>query len=107
LILQVIAGLEAAETAGILHRDVKPANCFIDRDGRVKVGDFGLSISMSKRAGAGTGLFQGTPQFAPPEQIQGQPLDVRADIYAVGATLFYLLTGQPPFDDRDLTTLMA
>jgi uncharacterized RDD family membrane protein YckC len=107
LILQVIAGLEAAQTAGILHRDVKPANCFIDRDGRVKVGDFGLSISTSGRGGAATGMFQGTPQFAPPEQIRGEALDVRADIYAVGATLFYLLTGQPPFDDCDLTTLIA
>ena len=50
--------------------------------------------------------FQGTPQFAPPEQLRGEPLDVRADIYAVGATLYYLLTGRPPFDDRDLMTLV-
>ncbi len=106
LILQVVSGLAAAETAGILHRDVKPANCFIDRDGVVKVGDFGLSISAEAGRRA-SGLFQGTPQFAPPEQIRGEPLDVRADIYSLGATLFYLLTGQPPFDDRDLTTLVT
>src|SRR5579862_1443636 len=106
LMLQVMAGLEAAAAAGILHRDIKPANCFIDRDGSVKVGDFGLSISTSGREQRATGLFQGTPQFAPPEQIRGEALDVRADIYAVGATLFYLLTGKPPFDDADLTTLI-
>jgi len=106
LILQVISGLAAAEQAGILHRDVKPANCFVDREGIVKVGDFGLSISTAASQRA-TGMFQGTPQYAPPEQIRGEPLDVRADIYSVGATLFYLLTGQPPFDDQDLTTLIT
>ena len=109
-ILQVIAGLDAAQAAGILHRDIKPSNCFVDSAGGVKVGDFGLSIStlardMSQLTIRGT--FHGTPQFAAPEQLRGEPLDVRADIYAVGATLFYLLTGRPPFDDRDLMTLLA
>ena len=105
-ILDVIAGLEAAARAGILHRDIKPANCFVDAGGVVKVGDFGLSIATGAERAA-TGMFQGTPQFAPPEQLRGELLDVRADIYAVGATLFYLLTGQPPFDDPDLTTLIT
>ena len=54
-----------------------------------------------------TGAFQGTPQFAPPEQLRGEPLDIRADIYAVGATLYYLLTGQPPFDAHDLRELVS
>jgi hypothetical protein len=107
LTLQIVAGLDAAFSAGILHRDIKPANCFIDRDGQVKVGDFGLSVAAAGRENAASGIFQGTPQFAAPEQIRGEALDVRADIYAVGATLFYLLTGQPPFDDRDLTTLIT
>jgi len=105
-ILHVIAGLEAAGRTGVLHRDVKPANCFVDRQGVVKVGDFGLSISTFGHQQT-TGMFLGTPQYAPPEQIRGEALDVRADIYAVGGTLFYLLTGQPPFDDRDLTTLIT
>jgi len=106
MILQVVAGLEAAARAGVLHRDVKPANCFVDLNGAVKVGDFGLSISTHARQEQ-TGMFLGTPQYAAPEQIRGEELDVRADIYAVGGTLFYLLTGQPPFDDRDLTTLVT
>ena len=109
-ILQIIAGLDAAQAGGILHRDIKPANCFIDRDGTVKVGDFGLSISTMARDVTQltrTGTFQGTPQFAAPEQLKGDPLDVRADIYAVGATLYYLLTGQPPFDDTDLMALLT
>lgn len=97
-VLGVIGGLDAAQAAGILHRDVKPSNCFVDADGDVKVGDFGLSISTltrDVRHELGTTGFEGTPQFAAPEQLRGEPLDVRADIYAVGATLYYLLTGRP------------
>ena len=109
-VMDIIGGLDAAQAAGVLHRDIKPSNCFIDDDGAVKVGDFGLSISTLARDvhhDLETGAFQGTPQFAPPEQLRGEPLDIRADIYAVGATLYYLLTGQPPFDARDLRELVS
>src|SRR5262245_19189188 len=109
-ILDIIGGLDAAQAAGVLHRDIKPSNCFIDDDGAVKVGDFGLSISTLARDihhDLQAGAFQGTPQFAPPEQLRGEPLDIHADIYAVGATLYYLLTGQPPFDARDLRELVS
>jgi uncharacterized RDD family membrane protein YckC len=106
-ILNVIGGLDAAASAGILHRDIKPSNCFVDVDGSVKVGDFGLSISTSAREARGINKgFQGTPQYAPPEQLRGEALDVRADIYAVGATLFYLLTGRAPFESRDFQELV-
>jgi hypothetical protein len=108
-VLDIVGGLDAAQAAGILHRDIKPSNCFIDTDGSVKVGDFGLSISTLARdvhEQLATG-FEGTPQFAAPEQLRGEPLDVHADIYAVGATLYYLLTGQPPFEARDLRELVA
>jgi len=109
-ILQVIAGLDAAHAGGVLHRDIKPANCFVGRDNIVKIGDFGLSISTLARDVTQLttmGTFQGTPQFASPEQLKGEPLDVRADIYSVGATLYDLLTGQPPFDDKDLMALLT
>ena len=108
-ILQVITGLEAAASIGILHRDVKPSNCFVHRDGRVLVGDFGLSVSASAHAPGerATGTILGTPGFASPEQLRGDALDVRSDIYSVGATLFYLLTGRAPFDDRSTTALIA
>lgn len=106
-ILDVISGLDAAASAGILHRDIKPSNCFVDADGSVKVGDFGLSISTDVRDAQGTSNgFQGTPQYAPPEQLRGEPLDVRADIYAVGATLFYLLVGRSPFDAQSFPALI-
>ena len=73
-IRQVIAGIAAAHQAGILHRDVKPANCFVDLDGTVKIGDFGLSISTAPRDPEilmASATIMGTPQFAAPEQMKG------------------------------------
>ena len=99
-ILQVVAGLAAAAEAGVLHRDVKPSNCFVELDGAIKVGDFGLSISTTARDQSQlttAGTFLGTPAFASPEQLRGDDLDVRSDIYSVGATLYFLLTGRAPF----------
>ena len=105
-ILQVIAGLDAAAAIGILHRDIKPSNCFVHRNGRVLVGDFGLSVAASGH-GTSSRTVLGTPGFASPEQLRGDSLDVRSDIYSVGATLFYLLAGRPPFDNRSTTDLLA
>lgn len=104
--LQIIAGLDAAFTAGILHRDVKPGNCLIDRDGTIKVGDFGLSVSPD-RPGAELIAAGATPAFASPEQLRGEPVSVRSDIYSVGATLWFLLTGEPPHDGKDLAELLT
>ena len=108
-IVQVIAGLDAAARIGILHRDVKPSNCFVHGDGRVLVGDFGLSVATSSRgrSAASGGTILGTPGFASPEQLRGDALDVRSDIYSVGATMFYLLAGRAPFDDQTTTSLIA
>jgi serine/threonine protein kinase len=109
-ILQVINGLEAAQEAGILHRDVKPSNCFLDSAGTVKIGDFGLSINTAIRlepAMTATGGFMGTPVFSSPEQLRGDELTSRSDIYAVGVTLYYLLTGAVPFESPKLTQLIA
>ena len=109
-VLQIIAGLEAAQRIGILHRDIKPSNCFRDVDGTVKIGDFGLSISTAIRtepALTATGAFLGTPAFCSPEQLRGDELNVRSDMYAVGATLFYLLTGRTPFEAKNPVQLLA
>jgi uncharacterized RDD family membrane protein YckC len=108
--LQLIAGLEVAAAAGVLHRDIKPANCFVDSDGVVKVGDFGLSISTLARAETQlttSGAFLGTPTFSSPEQLRGDALDVRSDIYAVGVTLYYLLTGKTPFEGDNFVKLLT
>jgi serine/threonine protein kinase len=109
-ILQVIAGLEAAAAIGILHRDIKPSNCFVDRDGRVMVGDFGLSmttLARDEKALTIAGTILGTPGFASPEQLGGGKLDLRSDIYSVGATIYYLLTGKAPFDDPNIMTMLT
>ena len=109
-VLDVIAGLEAALAAGVLHRDIKPSNCFLGADGSVKVGDFGLSVSTLSRDDSyatATGVIMGTPAYAAPEQLRGDPLDVRADIYSVGATLFTLLTGRPPFEGDNAVQVVA
>ncbi len=108
--LQMIDGLEAACHAGILHRDIKPANCFVAPDGTVKVGDFGLSISTIARGESlvtASGAVIGTPSYASPEQLRGQELDVRSDIYSVGASLYYLLLGRPPHQAKDLVQLIT
>lgn len=109
-ILEVIAGLEAAVAAGILHRDVKPSNCFVDADGAVKVGDFGLSLSTRASAESHLtleGSFLGTPAFASPEQVRCEDLDVRSDIYSVGATLYFLITGKAPFHDERIGRVLS
>jgi hypothetical protein len=109
-ILQVMAGLEAAQHAGILHRDIKPSNCFVDADGTVKIGDFGLSISSSVRLEPGltaTGRIMGTPAFSSPEQLRGDELTARSDIYAVGVTLYFLLTGRTPFQASNFVQMLA
>jgi len=109
-LLQMIDGLEAAEAKGVLHRDIKPANCFLDSDGSVKIGDFGLSISTYARDETQlttAGAVLGTPAYASPEQLKGRELDVRSDIYSVGATLYWLLTGQTPFTGRNVVEQIA
>jgi eukaryotic-like serine/threonine-protein kinase len=109
-VLQIIAGLEAAQRTGIVHRDVKPSNCFVDADGTIKIGDFGLSISTAIRmetALTAAGSFLGTPAFCSPEQLRGEELNSRSDMYSLGATLFYLLTGRSPFQAKNDVALIA
>jgi hypothetical protein len=109
-ILQIIDGLEAAYARGILHRDIKPSNCFMDTDGAVKIGDYGLSIS-SKGSERETFTdkegFVGTPAYCPPEQVRGDDITICSDIYSVGVTFFYLLTGRTPFIVSDSVRLVA
>lgn len=108
--LNMIDGLEAALDRGVLHRDIKPSNCFVSPDGTVKVGDFGLSVSTLPSSDSfmtQTGKVMGTPAFASPEQLRGDEVDVRSDIYAVGATLFTLLTARAPFEGDNAVQVVA
>ena len=107
-ILDVIEGLTEAHQVGIIHRDVKPSNCFLEADGRVKIGDFGLSKSLGGNAQlTRTGAFLGTPLYASPEQIRCDPIDARTDVYSTAATLYFLLTGRPPFQESDAAATLA
>ncbi|MEL6498978.1 MAG: protein kinase [Planctomycetota bacterium] len=108
--LNMIDGLEAALDRGVLHRDVKPSNCFVSPDHSVKVGDFGLSVSMfpsTDSFATQTGKVMGTPAFAAPEQLRGDGTDARSDIYSVGATLFTLLTARAPFEGTNAVQIVA
>lgn len=105
LFKQALAGLGHAHHAGIIHRDIKPSNIMVNKDGIVKVMDFGIAKILGGRGLTATGVRLGTLYYMSPEQIRNQPLDIRTDIYALGITLYELLTGRVPFDsdsDYDL-----
>jgi hypothetical protein len=107
-ILDVIDGLRALHRRGVIHRDVKPGNCFLEADGRVKVGDFGLARSLVAEGElTQTGKFLGTPLFASPEQHKGEAVDERTDVYSVAATLYFLLTGRAPFQSAGAAAVVA
>ncbi len=112
LVAAAAAGLEAAHAAGLIHRDVKPANVLVGegRDaGRVYITDFGISRSITGgETMTTTGELIGTADFMAPEQIAGDPVDHRADVYALGAVLYFALTAQAPFPrDNEIATLFA
>jgi uncharacterized RDD family membrane protein YckC len=109
-ILDVIDGLSEAHRIGMIHRDMKPSNCFLTADDRVKVGDFGLSKSLIGTRDnqlTQSGAFLGTVLFASPEQIRGEPLDYSSDVYSLCATLYYLLCGAAPYYHENVTAALA
>ena len=103
LVMQVCRALAAAHAAGVVHRDVKPQNCFRIRHGNnhdfVKLLDFGIAKQTDSDHGlTATGVIMGTAEYMSPEQARGSDVDARADIYSVGAMLFEMLAGRPPFE---------
>ncbi len=108
LAAQLTRALEAAHAQGVIHRDIKPQNLLLDAQGSLKVMDFGVSRLTGSAAAAGeTGLLIGTPDYMAPEQLLGQDIDVRADLYATGVVLFECLTGQLPFRADTLVARIA
>jgi tRNA A-37 threonylcarbamoyl transferase component Bud32 len=93
----VATALHAAHDRGLVHRDVKPGNVMIDRDGRIKVMDFGIARAAAEDTLTQTGTVLGTAAYLSPEQARGDPVDARSDIYSLGCVLFEAVAGRPPF----------
>lgn len=102
---QICAGLQAAHEAGVIHRDLKPENILVTKDNVVKIMDFGLAHSIETKA-TQTGTFLGTPAYAAPEQIRGEKTEAQADIYALGAILYEMLTGSEVFHADSATAVL-
>jgi serine/threonine protein kinase len=111
---QVLEGLRAAHQAGVIHRDIKPENIVLRPDGLAKVLDFGIAKLATAASGSGvdhlttrTGMIMGTASYMSPEQIRGQKVDHRADIFSVGAMLYEMLSGERPFAGETMQDVMA
>jgi len=95
---QVCDGLAEAHRVGVVHRDLKPGNIMIDKEGNAKIMDFGIARSISIKGITGAGVMIGTPEYMSPEQVEGKEVDQRSDIYSLGIILYEMLTGQVPFE---------
>ena len=102
---QVASGLAEVHRLGVIHRDLKPKNIMIDRSGEAKILDFGLARTPHGVKLTEVGHVVGTPSFMSPEQINGETVDQRSDVFALGVIMFYILTGQLPFEADSTLTL--
>jgi len=101
---QVALALQKADEMNVIHRDIKPENIMISTTGEVKVADFGLARVNNERARQDLtqiGITMGTPLYMSPEQVEGQKIDPRSDIYSLGVTAYHMLTGRPPYEGEN------
>ena len=103
----VCRGLEFAHSKGIVHRDLKPGNVWLSEDGTAKIGDFGLAVAMDLSRLTQSGMMVGTVSYMPPEQAMGGKVTEQADLYSLGAMLYEMVTGRPPFVGDDSVAIIG
>jgi serine/threonine-protein kinase len=108
IVEQVLEGLAAAHELGIIHRDIKPANLLVGDDDTTKIVDFGLaSVGQSTKSRlTASGILVGTPEYISPEQITGHKVDGRTDLYSLGAVMYEMLSGKPPFGGENAVNVL-
>jgi serine/threonine protein kinase/tetratricopeptide (TPR) repeat protein len=103
----VCRGLEFAHTKGIIHRDIKPGNVWLGADGTAKIGDFGLALAVDLSRLTQAGMMVGTVTYMPPEQAMGGKVSAKVDLYSLGAMLYEMVTGRPPFVGDDSVAIIG
>jgi serine/threonine-protein kinase len=106
LLREALSALAHAHGSGLVHRDIKPENILIDPSGSVQITDFGLALALRGKYGGATSQ-SGTPQFASPEQLLGERVDQRSDLYSLAAVAYYALLGTPPFPGATTEQVLA
>jgi tetratricopeptide (TPR) repeat protein/predicted Ser/Thr protein kinase len=102
---QIAEGLAEAHRLGVYHRDLKPQNIMIDREGNVRIMDFGIARSAKVKGMTGVGVVVGTPEYMAPEQFEAKEADARSDIYALGVILYEMTTGRLPFEGETFVSI--